>query len=124
MTLPRRPLGTTDMEVTRVCFGAWAIGGAGWAWGWGKQDDDASVAALRHALDSGVNWIDTAAAYGLGHSEEVVSRALAGVSDGDRPLVFTKCRLVWAAPRPPETCATTAVRPASGARSRQACAAS
>lgn len=95
MTLPTRPLGTTGMDITRVGFGAWAIGGGGWAFAWGDQDDTASVAAIRHAVEQGVNWIDTAAVYGLGHSEEVVARALAGIPEADRPYVFTKCGLVW-----------------------------
>ena len=88
-------LGSTGLRITRAGFGAWAIGGGGWAHGWGEQDDDASVAAIRHAVESGVNWIDTAAVYGLGHSEEVVARALAPYGDADRPYVFTKCGLVW-----------------------------
>jgi aryl-alcohol dehydrogenase-like predicted oxidoreductase len=88
-------LGTTGMQITRVGFGAWAIGGGGWAHGWGEQDDDTSVAAIRHAVESGVNWIDTAAVYGLGHSEDVVARALQPYADADRPYVFTKCGLVW-----------------------------
>jgi aryl-alcohol dehydrogenase-like predicted oxidoreductase len=83
------------MEITRVGFGAWAIGGAGWAFGWSRQDDAESVAAIRHAVESGINWIDTAAVYGLGHSEEVVARALREIPPGDRPYVFTKCGLVW-----------------------------
>jgi aryl-alcohol dehydrogenase-like predicted oxidoreductase len=95
MSLPTVRLGATDMDVTRVGFGAWAIGGAGWAYGWGSQDDEASVAAIRHAVSAGVNWIDTAAVYGLGHSEEVVAQALAPVPAAERPLVFTKCGLVW-----------------------------
>ena len=94
-TLPVRQLGTTDMEITRVGFGAWATGGGGWAYGWGPQDDDESIAAINHALKRGVNWIDTAAVYGLGHSEEVVGRVLRGLSASDRPYVFTKCGLVW-----------------------------
>jgi aryl-alcohol dehydrogenase-like predicted oxidoreductase len=81
-------LGTTGLEITRVGFGAWALGGAGYDWGWGAQDDDDSIAAIHHALELGVNWIDTAAQYGFGHSEEVVGRALAGLDD--RPHVFTK----------------------------------
>ena len=93
--LPTVPLGTTGMRITRAGFGAWAIGGGGWHFGWGPQDDDASVAAIRHAVARGVNWIDTAAAYGLGHSEEVVARALRDLPRGDRPLVFSKCGLVW-----------------------------
>lgn len=83
------------MTITRVGFGAWAIGGAGWSFGWGTQDDEASVVAIRHALEQGINWIDTAAVYGLGHSEEVVARALADLPADDRPYVFTKGGLVW-----------------------------
>ena len=94
-TLPVRQLGTTDMEITRVGFGSWATGGGGWAFGWGSQDDDESIAAINHALEQGVNWIDTAAIYGLGHSEEVVGRVLSGRGAADRPYVFTKCGLVW-----------------------------
>ena len=93
--LPRRRLGTNGPEITTVGFGAWAIGGGGWAFGWGPQDDDASVAAIRHALSRGVSWIDTAAVYGYGHSEEVVARALADIPRAERPLVFTKCGLRW-----------------------------
>jgi aryl-alcohol dehydrogenase-like predicted oxidoreductase len=81
------------MELTPIGIGAWAIGGGGWKFGWGPQDDAESVAAIHAALDHGVNWIDTAAVYGLGHSEEVVARALAG--RGNRPYVFTKCSRVW-----------------------------
>src|SRR5882762_8213300 len=88
-----KQLGNSDMNITRIGVGAWAIGGGGWAFGWGPQDDHESVAAIRAALDAGVNWIDTAAVYGLGHSEEVVARALAGVRQ--RPYVFTKCSMVW-----------------------------
>ena len=95
MTLPTRPLGTSGLEITRVGFGAWAIGGGGWAFGWGPQDDTESLATMRHALGLGVNWIDTAAVYGLGHSEEVVGRLLRDLPANDRPLVFTKCGLVW-----------------------------
>src|ERR1700681_4419798 len=87
-TFPVRQLGTTDMEITRVGFGAWATGGGEW----GPQDDAASIAAINRALELGINWIDTAPIYGLGHSEDVVGRALAGLAD--RPLVFTKCSLV------------------------------
>ena len=85
-------LGGTGMEITRVGFGAWAIGGGGWEFGWGPQGDDESIAAIGRALELGVNWIDTAAAYGFGRSEEIVGRALAGVAD--RPYVFTKCSLI------------------------------
>ena len=76
-------------------FGAWAIGGGGWAYSWGPQDEAASLATMRHALDLGINWIDTAAVYGLGHSEELVGRLLHEVPASERPLVFTKCGLVW-----------------------------
>jgi aryl-alcohol dehydrogenase-like predicted oxidoreductase len=85
-------LGRTGLEITRIGFGAWAIGGGDWEFGWGAQQDDESIAAIHHALEKGVNWIDTAAAYGFGHSEEVVGRALEGVAD--RPHVFTKCSLL------------------------------
>jgi aryl-alcohol dehydrogenase-like predicted oxidoreductase len=89
-----KQLGNSDMFITPVGFGSWAIGGAGWRFGWGRQNDDDSVAAIHRALELGVNWIDTAASYGLGHSEEVVSRALA-TWPGRRPLVFTKCGVRW-----------------------------
>ena len=92
--LPAARLGRTDMLLTRAGFGAWAIGGGGWEFAWGNQDDTESVAAIRHAVESGINWIDTAAAYGLGHSEEVVAAALAGFPAADRPYVFTKGGLV------------------------------
>ena len=94
-SLPTARLGWTDMHLTRVGFGAWAIGGGGWAHSWGDQDDTASVAAIRHAVESGVNWIDTAAVYGLGHSEEIVAAALADLPERDRPYIFTKGGLVW-----------------------------
>ena len=94
-TPPRRPFGTTDMRITRVGFGAWAIGGGGWAFAWGEQADPASIAAIRHAVSEGVNWVDTAAVYGLGHSEEIVARALRNMPRTGRPYVFTKCGLVW-----------------------------
>ena len=93
--LPTRRLGSSGPEITTVGFGAWAAGGGGWSFSWGPQDDDASVAAIHHAVDRGVNWIDTAAVYGYGHSEEVVGKALAGIPTADRPLVFTKCGLRW-----------------------------
>lgn len=95
--LPTRNLGTSSLQLTRIGFGAWAIGGGGWQFGWGSQDDEDSVAAIRRALNSGINWIDTAAVYGLGHSEEVVAKALEGVSE--KPLVFTKCSMTWGADR-------------------------
>src|SRR6202453_665742 len=94
-SLPTTRLGQTGMLLTRVGFGAWAIGGGDWAFAWGNQDDAASIAAIRHAVESGVNWIDTAAVYGLGHSEEVVAAAMAGLPAADRPYVFTKGGLVW-----------------------------
>src|SRR5450631_4035956 len=93
-TLETRRLGTTDLEITTVGFGAWAIGGGGWAYGWGPQDDESSIAAIRHAVSLGVNWIDTAAIYGLGHSEEVVGRALREIPASERPFVFTKCGMI------------------------------
>jgi len=93
MTLPTRPLGASGLDITTVGFGAWAIGGGGWAFGWGPQDDADSIAAVREAIDLGVNWIDTAPVYGLGHSEEVVGRLLRDLPAGERPLVFTKCGL-------------------------------
>jgi aryl-alcohol dehydrogenase-like predicted oxidoreductase len=86
-------LGNSDLLITPIGFGAWAIGGSGWEFAWGNQDDRDSIAAIREALAAGVNWIDTAAVYGLGHSEEVVARALEGVRD--RPYIFTKCSMVW-----------------------------
>ncbi len=95
MTLPMRPLGGSGLEITRVGFGSWAAGGGGWAFGWGPQDDAQSVAAMRHAVELGINWIDTAAVYGLGHSEEVVGQLLKQLPAGDRPYVFTKCGMVW-----------------------------
>ena len=90
--LQTKQLGNSDMSITPVGFGAWAIGGSGWQFAWGAQDDKESIAAIHRALELGVNWIDTAAVYGLGHSEEVVGRALAEWS-GPRPYVFTKCGL-------------------------------
>ena len=95
MNLPTRPLGTSGLEITTVGFGAWAIGGGGWAFGWGPQDDADSLAAMGRALELGINWIDTAAVYGLGHSEAVVGRLLRELPASERPLVFTKCGLVW-----------------------------
>jgi aryl-alcohol dehydrogenase-like predicted oxidoreductase len=83
-------LGTTSLEITRVGLGAWAIGGGGYDWGWGTQEDEDSIAAIHHALELGVNWIDTAAQYGFGHSEEVVGRALRELAAAERPYVFTK----------------------------------
>jgi aryl-alcohol dehydrogenase-like predicted oxidoreductase len=99
-TLTTRRLGSTDLELTTVGFGAWAIGGGGWAYGWGPQDDTDSLAAILHAVDRGVNWIDTAAIYGLGHSEEVVGRALREIPESERPFVFTKGGMVRDLARP------------------------
>jgi len=89
-------LGISDLSITRMGYGAWAIGGPGWEYSWGPQKDEDSIAAIVRSLELGVNWIDTAAVYGLGHSEEVVAKALAGWT-GKRPYVFTKCGLVWGA---------------------------
>jgi aryl-alcohol dehydrogenase-like predicted oxidoreductase len=89
-----RILGDSDIAITSVGYGAWAIGGAGWEYAWGPQQDDDSIAAIQRSLELGINWIDTAAVYGLGHSEDVVAKALAGWT-GKRPYVFTKCGLVW-----------------------------
>lgn len=94
-SLPTRELGLAGPLISRVGFGAWALGGGGWAFGWGPQDDEQSLRAMRRALELGINWIDTAAVYGLGHSEQVVGRLLADLSPDDRPCVFTKCGLVW-----------------------------
>jgi aryl-alcohol dehydrogenase-like predicted oxidoreductase len=94
MTPRKRRLGTTDLEITTVGFGAWAIGGGGWAYSWGAQDDASSIAAIRHAVSRGVSWIDTAAIYGLGHSEEIVGRAIHEMPSSERPFVFTKCGLI------------------------------
>jgi aryl-alcohol dehydrogenase-like predicted oxidoreductase len=91
--LQHRQLGNTDMHITTVGFGAWALGGGDWVYAWGPQDDRESIAAIHHALDLGINWIDTAAGYGLGHSEEVVGQALTGMRE--RPYIFTKCSLPW-----------------------------
>ena len=93
--LPRVPFGRTGMDVTRVGIGSWAVGGGDWVSSWGPQDDNDSISAIRHAIESGINWIDTAAVYGLGHAEEVVGRAVASFSVDDRPYVFTKGGLVW-----------------------------
>jgi aryl-alcohol dehydrogenase-like predicted oxidoreductase len=89
-----RKLGNSDLHITPVGYGAWAIGGSGWQFAWGSQDDNDSIAAIHRSLELGVNWIDTAAVYGLGHSEEVVARALKSWP-GPRPYVFTKCGLRW-----------------------------
>ncbi len=93
--LPQRQLGSSELSITTAGFGAWAAGGGDWSFGWGPQDDADSIAAMRRALELGVNWIDTAAVYGLGHSEEVVGRLLRELPRGQRPLIFTKGGLVW-----------------------------
>src|SRR5260370_27846929 len=102
VALDTRRLGTTDLDITTVGFGAWAIGGGGWAFGWGPQDDASSVAAIRHAVDRGVNWVDTPAIYGLGHSGEVVGPALRQIPAAERPYVFTQGGLI-PHPAPPST---------------------
>jgi aryl-alcohol dehydrogenase-like predicted oxidoreductase len=91
--MEHRQLGTSDLQITPVGFGTWAIGGGGWAYGWGPQDDRQSIEAINRALDHGMNWIDTAPVYGLGHAEEVVAQALQGRSD--KPYIFTKCTRKW-----------------------------
>jgi len=88
-----KQLGNTDMKITRIGFGAWAIGGGNWAYGWGPQDDSEAISAIKRAVEVGMNWIDTAAVYGLGHSEELVGKAIKGMSN--KPYIFTKCGLVW-----------------------------
>lgn len=103
--LPVRQLGTTDMHITRAGFGSWAVGGD-WAFGWGPQDDKESIEAIRHAVERGINWIDTAPIYGHGHSEEVVAAALADIPQSERPYVFTKCGLL-PNPEKPETSTKT-----------------
>jgi aryl-alcohol dehydrogenase-like predicted oxidoreductase len=94
--MQKRQLGKSDLQITPIGIGAWAMGGGNWEFGWGPQQDSDSIAAIHEALDHGINWIDTAAAYGLGHSEEIVARALGQHKNGEnRPYVFTKCSLVW-----------------------------
>ncbi len=93
MSMETKVLGDSDLDLTRIGFGAWAIGGGDWQFAWGPQDDKESVEAIHRALDLGINWIDTAAVYGLGHSEEIVGKALRSTSA--KPYVFTKCAMVW-----------------------------
>lgn len=95
MQINKRPLGSSGLQITTVGFGSWAIGGGDWTYAWGPQDDNASEAAMRRAVEMGVNWIDTAAVYGLGHSEEVVGRFVRSLPVSERPFVFTKCGLIW-----------------------------
>ncbi len=92
--LKTTPLGNTGLDISRVGFGAWAIGGGGWEFGWGPQEDEESIEAIHRSLERGINWIDTAAAYGFGRSEQVVGRALEGLREDERPYVFTKASLV------------------------------
>ncbi len=91
--MEKHKLGTSDLEITSIGIGTWAIGGGGWEFAWGAQDDNDSIAAIREGLDLGINWIDTAAVYGLGHAEEIVARALEGRRE--RPYIFTKCGMIW-----------------------------
>lgn len=91
--MEKQRLGNTDMEITPIGFGSWAIGGDNWSHGWGSQDDNKAVEAIERAVELGINWIDTAAVYGLGHSEKLVAKALQGVTA--KPYLFTKCSLVW-----------------------------
>lgn len=93
MSMQTKQLGNSDLMITPLGIGAWAMGGSGWAFSWGPQDDNDSIAAIRAGVDAGLNWVDTAAVYGLGHSEEVVGRAVAGLSK--KPYVFTKCERCW-----------------------------
>lgn len=95
MALARRPLGASGLEISTIGFGSWAVGGGGWVFGWGPQDDRQSIDTMRHAIEMGINWIDTAAVYGLGHSEEVIRRLLHELHPGELPYIFTKCGVVW-----------------------------
>ncbi len=112
MSLPIRPLGSSGLHITTVGFGSWAVGGGGWSYGWGPQDDAESIATMRRALDLGVNWIDTAAVYGLGHSEEVVGKMLREIPASQKPLIFTKCGLIWD-PKNPMQVARRVLKPES-----------
>lgn len=96
----RVQFGITDMEISRVGFGAWSAGGTGYVYGWGSQDDESALAAMRSAIEGGVNWIDTAPVYGLGHSEVLVGQVISKFPESERPYVFTKCGLVWDPARP------------------------
>lgn len=93
--MEQRALGNSDLAVTRIGLGTWAIGGGDWIGGWGPQHDAESIATITRAIDHGINWLDTASVYGLGHAEAIVARALKGISHGSRPYVFTACSLVW-----------------------------
>ncbi len=113
MRLPTLPLGRSGLTITRIGFGSWAIGGGGWSFGWRPQDDDESIATMRHAIELGINWIDTAAVYGLGHSEELVGRLLRQLPYEARPLIFTKCGLLWDADDDPMSPPERVLRPES-----------
>lgn len=95
MALPKLPLGSSGLEISTIGFGSWAVGGGGWVFGWGPQDDRQSITTMRHAIEMGINWIDTAAVYGLGHSEEVIRRLLHELHPGELPYIFTKCGVLW-----------------------------
>ncbi|MFG1681364.1 aldo/keto reductase [Nonomuraea sp. NPDC049269] len=110
--VPTRPLGSTGMDITRLGFGSWAVSGSGWRFGWGATDDAESIAAIRNAVASGVNWIDTAAVYGLGHSEELVGKAIADLPEAGWPYIFTKVGLVWD-PDNPSAAPRRIMKPAS-----------
>jgi aryl-alcohol dehydrogenase-like predicted oxidoreductase len=110
--LATSPLGTTGMTITRVGFGSWAVSGSGWRYSWGATDDAESIAAMRHAFDSGVNWVDTAAVYGLGHAEQLVGKAIADLAEADRPYLFTKAGLRWD-PADPQAAPRRIMRPDS-----------
>jgi aryl-alcohol dehydrogenase-like predicted oxidoreductase len=100
MSLLTHSLGNSGLQITQVGFGAWAIGGGGWAYGWGSQDDTDSISAIKHAVGRGINWVDTASIYGLGHSEVVVGQALRDIPAGERPYVFTKAGMIPNRARP------------------------
>ena len=114
MTLPTHSLGNSGLHITRVGFGSWAVGGGGWSYGWGPQDDAASLATMRHALELGINWIDTAAIYGLGHSEEVVGRLLRELPAAVGPVVESHGSFIYrsffAAPSAAFSCARAPAR--------------
>src|SRR6202167_2734939 len=110
--MDKKKLGNSDMKLTPIGFGSWAIGGGDWQFSWGPQDDNDSIAAIHKAVDLGVNWIDTAAVYGLGHSEEVVARAMREIPAAERPMIFTKCGVLLD-PKQPFAPATRTLRPDS-----------
>jgi aryl-alcohol dehydrogenase-like predicted oxidoreductase len=112
-----RKLGYSDLNLSTVGLGTWAMGGGGWQWGWGSQEDAESIAAIRRGLDLGINWVDTAAAYGLGHSEEVLAKALEGRRQ--EVIVATKCGMVW-----DENDGTASASRCASVWSAKACAAS